>query len=360
LSFEYELSRTRGGNDLTAILRNAVKAGASDVHLHGGARLMLRVGGELRTVVDKKLSATNVEEALLALLTEEERGTLERHGQVDVGITVAGLGRFRANLYRQQRGLDAVFRVLKSRAPKLADLNLPAHLERLADFRNGLVLAAGPAGSGKSSTLAALVDVINNRREGHILTIEDPVELIHGCKKSVVNQRQVGKHTDSFARALRAALREDPDIILIGELRDLASISLAVYAAETGHLVLSTLHTRNAVESIHRLVHVFPPQEQAQVRAKVAEALRAVICQRLVRRADGQGRIPLVEILIGNQAVRSLIRDNKEYMIPSVMQTGESDGMCVFHQSLSRLEQHGVVERAEALQHFHGQELTRD
>jgi twitching motility protein PilT len=244
-----------------------------------------------------------------------------------------------------------VFRAIPPNPPSLEELGLPATLARHANYHQGMVLLTGPAGCGKSSTLAAMVNIINRDRKDHIITIEDPIEYIHRSQKCVVNQRQVQRHTNSFARALRAALREDPDLIAIGELRDLETISLALTAAETGHLVLASLHTNNAIRTINRILGVFPPEQQEQIRTMVSESLRAVISQRLVVKADGSGRVPALEVLVCNKAVGNLIRENKTFQIKSVLQTGGVHGMCLLDASLSDLVKNKVITREEAARH---------
>jgi twitching motility protein PilT len=333
---------------LDAILERAVREGASDVHLHSGAPLRFRRHGKLSDVEPAPLAAAEVERLLRDLLTEEHREALARHGQVDLAHTIPGVGRFRVNAYRQQRGLDAVLRAIPPRPPTLEELGLPASLARFADFHQGLVLITGPAGCGKSSTLAAMLHIVNGARRDHIITIEDPIEVLHPSRQCLVNQRQVGRHTGSFARALRAALREDPDVIAIGELRDLETISLALTAAETGHLVLATLHTNNAVRTINRILGVFPPSQQDQIRTMVSESLRAVISQRLIPRLDGNGRVAALEVLVANKAVGNLIRDNKTFQIKSVLQTGGSQGMCLLDASLAELLKAGLISREQA------------
>ncbi len=294
------------------------------------------------------LTARLAERLTEEILTPEQKEALRERGQVDFAYTVAGQGRFRSNVYRQQRGIDAVFRVISNKPPTLETLGLPSSLARLANYHQGMVLLTGPAGCGKSSTLAALLNIINEDRHDHIITIEDPIEYIHPSKKCVVNQRQVGPHTGSFARALRGALREDPDIIAIGELRDLETISLALTAAETGHLVLATLHTNNSIRTVNRILGVFPPNQQDQIRTMVSESLRAVVSQRLVARADGNGRVPALEILMANKAVGNLIRDNKTFQIKSVLQTGATHGMCLLDASLAELVKNKTITREEA------------
>ena len=295
------------------------------------------------------LQARTAERLVHEILTPDQMEALRDRGQVDFAYTLPGMGRFRSNAYRQQRGVDAVFRVIPPQPPTLEGLGLPSALSRLANYHQGMVLLTGPAGCGKSSTLAALLNIINEDRHDHIITIEDPIEYIHPSKKCVVNQRQVGPHTGSFARALRGALREDPDIIAIGELRDLETISLALTAAETGHLVLATLHTNNSIRTVNRILGVFPPSQQDQIRTMVSESLRAVISQRLVARADGNGRVPALEVLMANKAVGNLIRENKTFQIKSVLQTGASQGMYMLDASLAELLKNKVITREEAL-----------
>jgi twitching motility protein PilT len=336
---------------LDRLLAHTLRCGASDLHLHSGSSIKLRTHGRLDELDSVILDAATAERLILEVLNPEQTALVRDKGQVDFAYTLEGVGRFRSNAYRQQRGMDAVFRAIPPRPPTLEELGLPASLTRFANFHQGIVLLTGPAGCGKSSTLAALVNIINQERQDHIITIEDPIEFIHPSKGCVVNQRQVGPHTGSFARALRAALREDPDIIAIGELRDLETISLALTAAETGHLVLATLHTNNAIRTVNRILGVFPPNQQDQIRTMVSESLRAVVSQRLVTRADGKGRVPALEILVANKAVGNLIRDNKTFQIRSVLQTGASHGMCMLDSSLAELVKTRVITREEALLH---------
>jgi len=336
---------------LLAALKQGIERGASDIHIHSGAPLRLRVGGRFQAVGDQPISGDEAEAMLLSALNDEQRGVFEECGEVDLACGVASLGRFRVNVYRQQRGTDGVFRSIPDRPPTLEDLGLPSSLAKFTNYHQGLVLVTGPANCGKSSTLAALVDIINEERREHILTVEDPVEVIQPSKRCVVNQRSVGRHTESFARALRAALREDPDVIVIGELRDLETISLALTAAETGHLVLGTLHTNSSIRTLNRIIGVFPADQQDQIRSMVSESLRAVVSQRLVPSADGKGRVPALEILVVNKAVGNLIRENKTFQIQSILQTGASQGMCMLDDSLSQLVAQGTITRDEALIH---------
>ena len=336
---------------LDALLVDAASQGASDVHLHSGANLRLRVRGALVEVPDSKLSPPVAEKLILSALPAEERALLDEHGEIDFCHTVKGLARFRANVYRQLRGLDASFRRISLQPPTLGDLGLPNSLAKFTNFHQGMVLITGPSACGKSSTMAALVNLINEERAEHILTIEDPIEYLHPSKRCVVNQRNVRRHTESFARALRAALREDPDVIVIGELRDRETISLAMTAAETGHLVLATLHTDNAVRTVNRIIGSFPPEQQDQVRAMLSESLRAVISQRLLPRADARGMVPAVEILVVNRPVGNMIREEKTVQIRSTMQTSASSGMCLLDGSLAQLVKSGAVKRDDALLH---------
>jgi twitching motility protein PilT len=334
---------------LDALLEYAVARNASDVHVHSAAPLKMRINGRLQEIEEEPLDRALATEMIREVLTPEQQAAVEAHGQVDFAYTLPGLGRFRSNAYRQQRGLDAVFRAIPPEPPTLASLGLPESLARFANYHQGMVLITGPAGCGKSSTLAAMINIINQDRRDHIITVEDPIEYLHRSQKCVVNQRQVGRHTGSFARALRAALREDPDIIALGELRDLETISLALTAAETGHLVLATLHTSNAIRTINRVLGVFPPEQQEQIKTMVSESLRAVISQRLVPRADETGRVPALEVLVCTKAVGNLIRENKTFQIRSVLQTGSAQGMCLLDGSLAELVKNKVITREEAM-----------
>jgi twitching motility protein PilT len=349
-SLELELGRGEGDRDrLHRILRGAVEAGVSDIHIHAGAPVKLRLHGAMASTGEPPLSAEESEALALASLEPHEQEVLARTGEVDACLSIEGIGRFRINAYRQQRGFDVVYRSIPAEPPTLESLGLPETLGRFTNYHQGMVLVTGPAGCGKSATMAALVNKINEERDEHILTVEDPIEYVHAPRRCHVNQRHAGRHTGSFARALRAALREDPDVIVIGELRDLETISLAMTAAETGHFVLATLHTANAVRTINRMIGAFPSNRQDQVRTMLSESLRAVISQRLVPTADETGRVPALEILVVNKAIANLVRDEKTVQIRSAIQTGSSQGMRLLEQSLNELVRAGTVTSEAAL-----------
>lgn len=334
---------------LESILSAGVNQSASDIHLHAGGALKYRVNGELSTS-DQNFDAETIERLVSASLTSEQRQVLGDDGELDFCLSLPGIGRFRANAYRQQRGLDVVFRSIPADPPTIEGLGLPEDLKKYTDYHQGMVLITGPAGCGKSSTMAALVNHINETRNDHILCVEDPIEIVHPSKNCLVNQRHAGHHSASFSRALRGALREDPDIIVIGELRDLETISLAMTAAETGHFVLATLHTANAVRTVNRMIGAFPSNEQDQVRAMLSESLRAVISQRLVPTANGQGRVPALEMLVINRAIGNLVRDEKTVQIRSSMQTGKAHGMYLLEQTLNEMVEQGTITRDVALE----------
>ncbi len=343
---------------LEDLLRQACELDASDLHVHSGANLKLRLAGRLQDA-GEALESERAETLIRELLNEDQLARLAAENQVDFAYAIPDVGRFRANVYYQQRGLDAVFRVIPPLAPTLADLGLPESFESFSTYHQGIVLFTGPAGCGKSSTMAALVRLVNEKRPEHIITIEDPIEYVHPAQRSVVNQREVGPHTESFARALRAALREDPDVIVIGELRDLETISLALTAAETGHLVFATLHTSSAIRTVNRVLGVFPPDQQAQIRTMFSESLRAVISQRLLARSDGNGRVAALEVLINTRAVGNLIREQKTFQLSSLMQTGASQGMCLLDASLQELVKRRIVSADEARHHAEKPEAIR-
>ncbi len=330
---------------LRQVLAAAVEQGASDIHIHANAAVRFRVGGQLVDHANDVLSPEAAESLVLAAVDDVQAETLRHTGELDLCLAIEGVGRFRTNVYRQQRGFDIVLRSIPAEPPSLEDLGLPNSLARFTNYHQGMVLITGPAGCGKSSTMAALVDMINEERDEHILTVEDPIEYVHPSKRCLVNQRHAGAHTASFARALRGALREDPDVIVIGELRDLETISLAMTAAETGHFVLATLHTNNAVRTVNRMIGAFPSNEQEQVRTMLSESLRAVVSQRLVPTKDCKTRVPALEIMVNNKAIGNLIRDQKTVQLRSALQTGASTGMCLLEQSLNELVKAGTVDK---------------
>jgi len=339
------------GVTIQDLLQQAIEKNASDLHVHSGAVLRLRVGGKFCDATSTVLSSKECEKLIFDLLDESQLKQLEERFQVDFACEIPGVGRFRANIYKQQRGYDAVFRTIKPSPPTLADLGLPKEFEQYTEFHQGLMLFTGPAGCGKSSTMAAMADLINKRRSDHILTIEDPIEYVHESDSCNVTQREVGAQTESFATALRAALREDPDVIVIGELRDLETISLAITAAETGHLVMATLHTSNAIRTINRLLGVFPPDQLSQIRRMLSESLKVVISQRLVQREDKQGQVAALEVMINNSAVANLIREDRTFQIKSILQTGRAQGQRLLDASLTQLMRDKLITKDEAVRH---------
>ncbi|GJQ23796.1 twitching motility protein PilT [Candidatus Brocadia sapporoensis] len=331
--------------EILELLTFAKKENASDIHISSGEPPIIRIHGDVRKLDIPPLSNQEVHSMLYGILTDRHRKDFEEHHELDFSIQYGDMGRFRVNAFIQSRGESIVFRTIPTVIPTLEQLNMPKIVGDLTKKEKGLVLVTGPTGSGKSTTLAAMIDLINREQKCHILTVEDPIEFMHRPKTSLVNQRELGSHTHSFANALRSALREDPDIILVGEMRDLETISLALTAAETGHLVFGTLHTSSAPKTVDRIVDVFPPNQQEQVRTMFSESLQAVITQQLVKKKDGTGRIAALEIMTGTPAVRNLIRENKIAQIPSAIQTGRQYGMQTMDQSLIELCQKGTVAR---------------
>jgi twitching motility protein PilT len=329
------------------LLTRMIEMGASDLHLSPGQPIRLRLDGDLTPFGSEVPDAARTRELILSIAPECRREEFERESDADFAYEIPGLARFRVNLFRDRQGAGAVLRQIPERIPSADDLGLPPAVRRLAHLPKGLVLVTGPTGSGKSTTLAALVDLVNRTRPDHIITIEDPIEFVHPSKRCMINQREVGEHTRSFARALRAALREDPDVVLVGEMRDLETTSIAIETAETGHLVLGTLHTTSAVGTIERLVNQFPADRQEQVRLMLADSLRAVVSQILLKRVGG-GRVAAQEILVVNRAVSNLIRENKTYQIPSIMQTTKKQGNVVLNEALLHLVLAEAVEAREA------------
>lgn len=333
---------------IDVLLKMMVQHGASDLHVCAGDPPMLRIDGELHRTKYHDLTPQEAEVLLLELLDDDHLDVLKHRTDIDFAYEIPGLARFRANVFQERKGYGGAFRIIPTQIKTIRELNLPESIQTLARMKNGLVLVTGPTGSGKSTTLAAMIDLINKERNYHIITLEDPIEFIHPRGKCLIHQRQVGLHAESFASALRAALREDPDVILVGEMRDLETIHLALTAAETGLLVLGTLHTSSAAKTVDRIIDVFPTNQQAQIRTMLSESLRGVVAQLLLKRAGGQGRAAAVEVMITNQAVKNLIREGKTYQISSVIQTGKGSGMQTMEGHIRSLVEAGMVGQEEA------------
>ncbi|HJX11882.1 MAG TPA: type IV pilus twitching motility protein PilT [Candidatus Binatia bacterium] len=333
--------------DITQLLTFGVEQNASDCHLSSGEPPMLRVNGDLKKLDLPALSKEEVHGLVYDIMNDAQRKIFQESLECDFSFEMGGLARFRVNVFMQRKGEGAVFRTIPAKIVTLEELGMPAILKQLCEKENGLILVTGPTGSGKSTTLAAMVDYLNHTFEGHILTIEDPVEFVHESKKCLVNQRELGPHTRSFANALRSALREDPDAILVGEMRDLETIQLALTAAETGHIVFGTLHTSSAPKTVDRVIDVFPPNQQAQIRAQFAESIAAVITQTLLKKKTG-GRIAALEIMTGTTAIRNLIREGKIHQIPGTMQVSQKDGMQTMDMALQNLVARDLVTKEEA------------
>lgn len=322
--------------------------GGSDLHIASGARPMIRLHGDMVAISDQPLSAPQVITMMKEVLPNEEILKLKTLKNVDFAVQWNDPGpiegkRYRGNAYIQKNGPNMVFRAISTRIPYLKDLGLPDDLERFTHFHKGLILVTGATGSGKSSTVAALLNIINENRNAHIITIEDPIEFVHPNKKCLVNQREVGKDVESFELALKGALREDPDVILVGELRDLETMSLAITAAETGHVVFGTLHTSSAAKTVDRLIDSFPVEQQAQIRTMLSESIRGIIAQQLVPRADGKGRVAAIEVLMGTAPVANMIREGKAFQLGTVMQVGRSQGMVLMDDYLRELHGKGLI-----------------
>jgi twitching motility protein PilT len=334
--------------DITELLAFVVKNKASDLHLSAGLPPMIRVHGDVRRINLPPMEHRDVHAMVYDIMNDAQRKQYEEHLECDFSFAVPNLARFRVNAFVQIRGAAAAFRTIPTKVLTLEQLAAPKIFKDIADAPRGLVLVTGPTGSGKSTTLAAMVDEVNETQYAHILTVEDPIEFVHESKKCLLNQREVGPHTLSFANALRSALREDPDVILVGEMRDLETIRLAMTASETGHLVFATLHTASAAKTIDRIIDVFPAAEKEMVRSMLSESLRAVISQTLLKTKDGQGRIAAHEIMIGTPAIRNLIRENKVAQMYSAIQTGQSLGMQTLDQNLQELVRRNIISTSEA------------
>lgn len=337
---------------IVELLKMAHRNKASDVHITVGVPPVFRVNGKLIHIDNvEKLMPDDTEKIVRELLTEKQMKILEEKGEIDFSYAISGIGRFRVNVYSQRGSYSVAIRPIPLDIPSHRELGLPDILIQLSERKRGLILVTGPTGSGKSTTLATMIDHINETRRCHVLTLEDPIEYLHKHKSSIINQREIGYDTGSYHTALRAALRQDPDVILIGEMRDLETISIAVTAAETGHLVLATLHTIGAVSTVDRVIDVFPAEQQQQVRVQLGSVLQGVISQQLVRRSDGSGRIGAFEIMICNQAVRNLIREGKSHQLMSSIQTGRKIGMMSMDTSLVELYKKGFITVDEAMAH---------
>lgn len=334
--------------DLTQLLAFTMQNDASDLHLSAGSPPIIRVSGLLKRVKADPLSSDDIRTMLYSVMTEDQRAEYEKNMEIDFAIALGEKARFRVNGFTSRLGASAVFRTIPTEVPTMEQLGLPPVIRRFSELEKGIVLVTGPTGSGKSTTLASMINHINLTMSKHILTIEDPVEFFHTSQKSLVNHREVGTDTNSFARALKSALREDPDVILVGEMRDYETISLALTAAETGHLVFATLHSNSAAKTIDRVIDVFPTGDKEMVRAMLSSSLQGVVAQTLVRRADGQGRVGAFEILVGTNAVRNLIRENQIPQMYSMMQTGSRYGMITMQDSIADLFEAGLIDKDEA------------
>lgn len=335
--------------DISQLLGFAHQQGASDLHISAGEPPMIRIHGDVKRIKMPSLSPEQTHAMIYDIMGDGQRKVFEEFSDIDFSMDLGEIARFRVNVFRQRRGLGAVFRTIPTKILSLDELGAPAILKDISRLEKGLVLVTGPTGSGKSTTLAGMIDLINDELEGHILTVEDPIEFVHKSKKCLVNQREIGPHTRNFNSSLKAALREDPDIILVGEMRDLETIQLALTAAETGHLVFGTLHTSSAPKTVDRIIDVFPPMQQAQIRAMLSESVQAIITQTLCKKIGG-GRAAAQEILIGTVAVRNLIREGKIHQIASTMQTGQALGMQTMEMHLKELVDRKIITRETAIE----------
>lgn len=337
--------------NIRGILEEAKNAGASDVHITVGIPPKMRVNGKLITMTNyNKLLPADTLEIVLEIMTETQRNKFEENGEYDMSFSIPDLGRYRVNAYKQRGSAALAFRLVGTKVPSPEELGVPESVIDLYQRKRGLVLVTGPTGSGKSTTLAAIIDKINNGRDAHVITLEDPIEYLHQHKMAMVNQREIGLDTENYANALRAALREDPDVILVGEMRDLETISVAITAAETGHLVLSTLHTIGAASTVDRVIDVFPPHQQQQVKVQLSNVLEAVVSQQLIPTIDGTGRAAAFEVMHANHAVRNLIREGKSHQLTSVMQTNRKMGMITMDEAIQQLYFNGRISREMAIQ----------
>ena len=343
--------------DVSELLAFTVKNKASDLHLSSGEPPMIRIHGDMTRIKMPPLEAREVQAMVYDIMNDGQRKHFEEFLELDFSFSLGDIARFRVNVFKQNRGLSAVFRVIPNEVLTMETLNCPAIFKEIAMTPRGICLVTGPTGSGKSTTLAAMIDYINENTKGHVLTIEDPIEFVHKSKNCLISQRELGPHTHSFANSLKAALREDPDVVLVGEMRDLETISLALTAAETGHMVFGTLHTSSAPKTIDRIIGVFPAAEKDMVRAMLSESLRAVISQTLIKTSDGQGRLAAHEIMIGNPAIRNLIRENKIPQMVSVMQTSAREGMQTLDSNLQELVKARKITQQAAMEKAQNKKL---
>ena len=334
---------------LDELLRQMKLEGASDLHLTSGSAPYMRINGEMVKLKYRTVSAETCEGLIFEILNDKQRELFKENWDLDLSYPLSGVGRFRVNVFMQRNGVSAVLRLIPEEIKTIRELDLPEQLSSLIDVSEGLVLVTGPTGSGKSTTLASLIHTINKENQAHIITVEDPIEFVHENQSCLISQREIASHTKSFSNALRAALREDPDIILVGEMRDLETISLAITAAETGHLVFGTLHANSAIKTIDRVIDVFPEGQQTQIRVMLSESLRGVVAQALLPRPNHQGRVPVVEILINVPAVANLIREGKTHQIATVMQTGRAHGMVTFESAIHELIQKGLISKEDGM-----------
>src|SRR6267378_1444249 len=332
---------------LDDLLTQMKQQGASDLHLTSGSAPYMRIHGDMVKLNYRNVSAETCHSLIFEILTEKQKELFTEDWDLDLSYPLEGVGRFRVNVFMQRNGVSAVFRLIPENIKTIDELDLPEQLASLIDISEGLILVTGPTGSGKSTTLASVIHTVNEKQQAHIITIEDPIEFVHQNRRCLISQRELASHTKSFGAALRAALREDPDIILVGEMRDLETISLAITAAETGHLVFGTLHTNSAIKTVDRVIDVFPEAQQTQIRVMLSESLRGVVAQSLLPRPDHQGRVPAVEILVNVPAVANLIREGKTHQIASVMQTGRAHGMVTFENAIHELIQKGLISKED-------------